>query len=316
LYDRGSMTTASRHAALTARKLTKHIYIGTTPEGANLGVIVHEDGAVAIDLPYGAHEAVQWRAEIAKLTQKPLRAVMFTSPDRFSGEALNALSTPRAKVPGYIQDQGFQALYAQLEASYPHAPELGIPFHVREQACLPELTFAEHASFVLGSRDNAQQIEITHVGGCAAGACFVTVRGNGEDSGVVFVGEHVAVDEPPVFGGGDLEKWARALTALGKARHVRTIVPGRGTLGGGEIVEGTTEFVKALRAATGRVFRKEHPSREDLAAMAPDLASAFDTRRKTRADQQMVEEQYAVRIRTGLEALFEANSRSTQAIIV
>ncbi len=306
-----------RTAPFQPRKVSKHIYVATTPEGANLGVIVHDEGAVAIDLPYGAHEAQVWRAEIAKLTAKPLRAVMITSPERFSGEALNALSNQRVKVLGFIQDQGFQTLFAQLEASYPHAPELGIPFHVREQAGLPELTFADQACFTLGGRENALHVEITHVGGCAPGACFVSVRNAaGEDMGVLFSGEHVAVDEPPVFGACDLEKWSRALAALSKSKHVKHLVPGRGPVGGPEIVEHTAEFIKQLRSSSARVLRKESAGRDEMAALAPELSAMFDTRRKTRAEQQMVEEQFSVRLRTGLEALYDGSRRVSQSIIV
>jgi alkyl sulfatase BDS1-like metallo-beta-lactamase superfamily hydrolase len=73
------------------KKLHKHIYHHTTRDGFNIGCIVGETGVVSIDLPMSADETRQWKTQLGELSARPLRAVIYTSADRVSFEAIEAL---------------------------------------------------------------------------------------------------------------------------------------------------------------------------------------------------------------------------------
>lgn len=306
-----TMTTIHKSHTLTPHKLARHIYSGITADGSNIGCVVSDDGAICIDLPHTAAETLAWRSELALLTLKPIKSVIFTSPDRFSSEALGALATGKLRMPTLLQDAGHHTLLSALEASYPHPTELGLPFHVREQAGLPEITFSDHATVTLGGSVDPIYVDVTHVGGCAPGASYVTVR----DSGILFVGDHIAVGEAPLFSAGDLDKWIKALTGLARFKNIKTVVPGRGAITNASAGEAMVEFVKSLKSAMTKFNRRDH-AREDLAALVPELAAQFEPKRRTRGDLHGAEDINTSRIRTGLEAIFDAQRKETQAIIV
>ena len=83
-------------------KLHNNIYVHTTGDGLNVGCVVDEDGAVSIDLPLNVGEALGWRDMIQTLTPKPLRTIIYTSPDRTNSDALKAL--PEATVVQWTND--------------------------------------------------------------------------------------------------------------------------------------------------------------------------------------------------------------------
>jgi glyoxylase-like metal-dependent hydrolase (beta-lactamase superfamily II) len=295
--------------AQNLKKLSKNVYMHTTHAGLNLGCIVTDEGAVSIDLPLTPQETLEWRAQINAATGKPLRAVVYTSPLRVNGECVRALYNERFPTPTLIHENGFEQLFAVLEAAHPHPPEIGLPLLVREQAGLPDMTFSDKMSFVFGSHTAPSYIDVSHVGGCAPGGAYVTLR----DSGIWFVGDHVAVDEPPMFSAGDLDAWVKALTHLPKMKGAKTIVPGRGAPGNLNIGAGTLEFVKELRVASRKISRAHH-TRDEAAKLAPELAAKFVPKRAKHHDAVMAS--YSARIQAGLEQLFDHAHRSPEAVIV
>ncbi|MCW1970827.1 MAG: hypothetical protein KIH69_022180, partial [Anaerolineae bacterium] len=170
------ITSAKPVAPLT--QLAKGIYIWQDSDNGNVGAVIGDDGFVAIDLPSTPQDTLLWRTEVAKVTDKPLRLVIFTSSTRMNGESLKALSIQRIPPPAIIQDDGWAQLYSVLEAAYPHAPETGIPLQVRADVGFPDMAFADKTTYMLNSANYGNRqpiyIDITHVGGCGPGGSYVT----------------------------------------------------------------------------------------------------------------------------------------------
>ncbi|MGQ9903294.1 MAG: hypothetical protein ACUVRU_02935 [Anaerolineae bacterium] len=253
------------------KKLQKNIYYHTTNDGMNLGCIVGDDGPVSVDLPLTPDEALDWRAQIAQLSDKPLRAIIFTSADRVSSEALAAIAPHPGplSIPSIIHDAGFAQLYAALEASQPRSPEPLTPAQLREQAVLPDITFTDSTTLVVGSA-NPLFVDVKHVGGYSPSSAIVIVR----DADLVFTGDLVTNREPPLLVSSDLDQWIAALTGFKRTFKTAKIVPGRGPVADVQAIAETLDWLKTARSAVQKLVRARK-NRRDVSAIVPKLLSAY-----------------------------------------
>lgn len=294
------------------KRLQKNIYYHTTRDGINLGCIIGDDGPISIDLPPTAEETLSWRAQIAALSEKPLRAVIFTAADRVNSEALGALAAHPGplSVPSIIHDAGFAALYAALEASQPKSPEPLTPAQLRERAVLPDITFTESTTLVVGSA-SPLFVDVRHVGGYSPGSAIVTVR----DHDVVFTGDVITSKEPPSLAQADLDRWSALLADFKRSLKTATIVPGRGPLADVEAISETLAYLKAARSAVQKLIRGRK-TRADVAALAPDLLALYALRpgrsRRGGPDISLIER----RVLLSLESLFDQLSRTDDQPVV
>lgn len=288
------------------KKLHKNVYVHTTTEGLNIGCVVGDDGAVSIDLPLNAGEALQWQAQIRELTPRPLRAIIFTSSDRVNSDALKSLAPNLGafSLPTMIQDAGFNTLYAALEAAQPRMLEPLSPVQLRERAVLPDLTFSDSATFTLGL-DDPVRIDVSNAGGYAPGSSLVVVR----DTGIIFTGDLVTSAEPPSLATANIDQWMAALSGLRRNRKMKTIVPGRGPIGDLDAVAETLNFVKSAYASVKKHVRAKRP-RENLMTLVPDLlamyANGTSKASRERASTSLSSDYgMAQRVQVGLEHLYD-----------
>ncbi|HQV69446.1 MAG TPA: hypothetical protein PLJ62_01565 [Thermoflexales bacterium] len=253
--------------------VTAHVM--TMQDGANVSLIVTDDCAIAVDLPMQASELADWRAGMSGVTNKPLRWIIFTSPERVSGDTLKLLAPvdkPAPKVigvPTIIQDAGFTQLFAALEAAQPRSPEPLSAFELRKRGILPEFTFSEKMTLAAGSQP--VNIEILHVGGVMPGSSFVFAR----EAGLVFAGDHIAIDDPPVlYANSDLDKWIDALTAIQHDKKLSILIPGRGKSHDAGAIAITLEFLKNARAGLRRLA-KAGKGRDAVASLVPGLMAIY-----------------------------------------
>lgn len=290
------------------KKLHKNVYIETTSDGLNIGCVAHEEGAVSIDLPQSAEEAVQWRDRIKELTPKPLRAIIFTAADRVNSDALKALAPKLGpfSLPSIIHDTGFQVLYAALEADQPRLLEPLSPVQLRERAVLPEVTFSDATTITLGT-ENPLRVDIAYAGGYTPGGATVAIR----DTGILFCGWLAASHEPPVVSSdGALQAWLTALTALRRNRKIKIIVPASGPTGDLQLAADTQEYLKTIRSAVRKLVRARRP-RESVIALVPELLSAYTGKSKAypRGIVSAAQaEEMARRIQSSLEHLYDSQT--------
>lgn len=279
------------------KKLARNILYHTTSDGMNIGCVLGEDAVACIDLPLDPAEARAWRVQIAEWSDKPIRAALFTAADRLNSEALAAMGAPTA----VLHDAAFA--FAQTAVSNePLALQLldqpAVPF-TREVGGTPQISFSHSMSVVLGAKQSTF-VDVTFAGGYAPDACFVTPR----DSGVVFVGDHVAASQPPNLAQGNIEQWQAVLVALKKNRAVTTMVPGRGPVGDAAAsVEQTLEY---LKVATTRVkaHLRANRNRNDMGALVPDLLALYASK-SARGKPSPNLDAMSRQVRAGLEHLYD-----------
>ncbi|MCS6846675.1 MAG: hypothetical protein RMN52_03045 [Anaerolineae bacterium] len=276
------------------KKLHKNVFYHTTAGGLNVGCVVGEDAVVCIDLPPDPAEARSWRAQVAELSDKPIRAVIFTASDRMHVESLAALGAPTA----VVHDAAFAPVAAPAELALAQPFESPAPL-VREFNGVPRLTFSDSLSVVLGVK-HVTFVDVTFQGGYSPDACFVTLR----DSGIVFVGDHVAVGQPPNLAHGNFERWQTILAALKKNRTITALVPGRGPAGEpAEAVDATLDYIKAATVRVKALVRANR-SRSEVSALVPDLMMIYAPK-IARSKSSPAYEVLAHEMRAGLEHLYD-----------
>jgi hypothetical protein len=279
------------------KKLHKNIFWQAASDNTNLGCVIGEDGIVCIDLPQDPEEARAWRTQITQFSDKPIRVVMFTSSDRLNSEALAV-----AGAPAMLHDAAFAqmtppaepAMMQMLEAAGPGMPLL------RDVGATPHVTFSQSATVVLGIKQ-PMYVDIVHQGGYSQDACFVVLRG----TGIVFVGGHAAVGQPPLLAQGNFERWQSVLVALKKNKTVTTVVPGRGAPGEpGAVADETLNYMKAATARVKALVRANR-SRSDAAALASELVSHYAPKggRTARASTNL--DAVYRQARAGLERIYD-----------
>ncbi len=277
------------------KKITKNIYYHTTRDGFNIGCIVAEDGVVSIDLPMSAEETSAWRAQMAEVSPAPVRFVIYTSADRVSFEAIDAM-----RVPVVMHEAARAQLYTPVEIASLNPFDSTVTMIAPAQNKLPELTFTESTLLALGSDKHPTLIDVVQQGGHSNGSVFVYPR----DSGVVFVGEHVAVGQPPLIAQGNFERWHEILNGLKKQKKITTVAPGRGQPGSTAIGAETINYIKLVTAKV-KAHIKAKRARNELVAMIPDLLKIYNLNDKTAAKISVNLDLVRLNVRAGLERLFD-----------
>ncbi|GIV84726.1 MAG: hypothetical protein KatS3mg052_1733 [Candidatus Roseilinea sp.] len=276
------------------KKIHKNVFYHTTAGGLNVGCVIGEDAVIYIDLPPDPAEARAWRAQVAELSDKPIRAVVFTASDRMSAESLAAVGAPTA----VMHDAAFAPSVVQAEPAPAQSFE-SPPSGARELNGAPQLTFGDSLSIVLGVK-HVTFVDVAFQGGYSPDACFVTVR----DSGIVFAGDHVAVGQPPNLAHGNFERWQAILAVLKKNRTVTTLVPGRGPAGKpAEAVDATLDYIKTATARV-KALARAHRSRSEVSALVPDLMMLYAPK-IARSKASPAYEVLAHEMRAGLEHLYD-----------
>lgn len=279
------------------KKLHKNIFWQAASDNTNLGCIIGEDGVVCIDLPQDPDEARTWRTQIAEFSDKPIRAVMFTSSDRLNSEALAVIDAP-----AILHDSAFAHMAAPLESAAVQILEPSAMPLLRDVGATPHLTFSQSATFVLGVKQTAY-VDIVHQGGYSTDASFVILRG----AGIVFTGDHVAVGQPPLLAQGHFEQWQAVLAGLKKNKAVTTVVPGRGAPGNpAAAADETLDYIKTATTRVKALVRANR-SRSDAASLASELVTIYVPKASRSANAKTATNLDAVyrQVRAGLERIYD-----------
>ena len=277
------------------KKIHTSVYDHVTRDGLNIGIILGEDGVVCVDLPMSTEETLAWKAQIRELTRLPIRSVIYTSADRVSFEAIDAMNTPVV-----VCELARVQLYTPVEVAALNQFDASVTMIAPAQNKLPELSFSDSMTILLGPEKTAPAIDVMHQGGHAPGSVFIFVR----DAGIVFVGEHVAVGQPPLIAQGNFEKWHEAISALRRNKKVVTLIPGRGQPGNTTITVETLEYIKTATSKV-RAHVRARRARNELITLIPDVLKSYGLTEKIAAKANLNLDVVRLNVRAGLERLFD-----------
>lgn len=274
------------------QKIAKDIYVESSFAGVTVGAVVTSEGLLCIDTPTQPTDARRWRLKLAQLSQTPVRFVVNLDHhrDRVLGNQwfdapviAHELTSERVRqlpelFKGGLSDAGADADLA--------TDLVGVRF------VSPQLTFTERMTLILGEHT----IHLVHRPGSAPGAIWVEFP----DAQIVFTGDTVTNDVPPLMHDSQLDEWLESLARLQKKKFpAQIVVPGRGAVTDKQGVKAMEDFLKAARRKVESLIRARR-TRAEVAAAA-DLLDYFTVPATLR-------DHYTRRLRAGLEHLYDVLS--------
>lgn len=252
------------------KKIAPNIYVSTQYPGVNVGFVVLQEGAVAVDAPTLPQDTLAWRKQIMKKAGGPILYVVLTDahPDRMLSVGLLEAPVVAARAAyerASAYTEGFRRGVVEGWARrYPGAAD----DLVRTLPVLPEVMFTESLTLHRGG----EEVTIRRVDGCSPGSSWIHFQ----ERGVLFAGDTVVVDTHPFMEATlDTKAWLNTLKSLRKARYSKTvIVPGRGPVCDQSATRPLSEYI-ALARRRARSLQAGGRARVDKAAAVTELLSYF-----------------------------------------
>ena len=275
------------------KQIAPHIYVKDNYRGVTVGCIVTDAGVICIDSPMLPADARDWRAQIARLSPKPVRFVVLTDANR-------------DRILG-VQYLG--GTVVAHEVAWEKIKSLGDAF--RQQAA--DSLAPCNADAAEDRRRLAHRLPANHVHQQAGpvpwrcpGRDPTRRRGNaGERLGSLTQAEHTVHGRPgdaersPAGGRGRPRLLARcAETSPGQEFPAKLIIPGRGSPCNKAALGPTAAYLRTMRARVQAHIRSRKP-RADLALLVSEFLGRYPV-----ADDDL--DCIQRRIRAGLDHIYDA----------
>ena len=216
------------------------IYVDTFDPGINVGFVVAEGGAIAVDAPPLPSDVLAWRETILRVAGGPVRYTILTDhrldrslSARLLGAPLVAGRSTRSRL-SEMRDQESEVLKEWAEQRGYELQIEGPPL------ALPEIA-VEGRMTIHGSRS----VVVETVAGAAPGSVWVLVP----DSSVIFAGDTVVIDNHPLLDEApDTAAWLQTLTRMRRPYFpAGRIVPGRGPVGTKVDTRPLSDYIRRAR---------------------------------------------------------------------
>jgi glyoxylase-like metal-dependent hydrolase (beta-lactamase superfamily II) len=274
------------------KEVAANIYVESGYQGVTVGAIVTGDGVICIDSPLLPSEARDWQARLAKLTNQPIRQVIYTDANRdrvLSGQYLGGAVVMHDLAHEMLESYG-DAFRQQIAESLSRcAPQDSLEIITNLHLPVPQVTFSKHMTLTHG----ASSIILQHVGGASPGSLFVLLP----DQNVLFAGDLVTVNTHPHMADADFDRWIELLKSISQ-KPPKYIIPGRGgVLARKGDLKKLLTYLRSLCTRIRSLIRSKR-SRFDTAALIQDFLPRFPVTDSEREAAQR-------RIRAGLEHAFD-----------
>ena len=272
-------------------EIAPDVYISTFYPGINVGFVVTDGGAVAVDAPPLPADARAWRKQILQTAGGPIRYAVLTDPhpDRLLGLGwLRAPVVVGTYTLRWFKEGGetlWRSVFEEWGRRQPEGKDLELPpFPSLEVAVDGRMTLHGSTPVVVGS-----------VAGASPGSIWVRLP----QQEVLFAGDTVVVGtHPRLAAASDTRAWLETLVELRRARFpARLIVPGRGPVSQKEDTRPLSEYIQQVR----RRIRSLHAGggrRADLVRLVPEFLSLFPVKEEERGWIQQ-------EVQAGLERVFD-----------
>ena len=269
------------------KQVAPQVYVEHGYHGVTVGCIVTPSGVVCIDSPTRPADAAAWRAEIARLTDQPVRFVVLTDahPDRILGlYCLGGAVVAHEATWEKIKSYGDPPRPSAADSASSHAD---VP---QAHAVLPQITFTSRLVLYHG-----MTIVIQHVGGATPGSVWVHLP----EQRVLFMGDLMACRTHPETSEGDIAAWLDLLAQVqSKSFPAQVIVPGRGSPCNKAALEPMISYLRAMRTRVQSLIRTRRP-RTDTALLVPEFLARYHVPGAEREGARQ-------RIKAGLDHLYDA----------
>lgn len=270
------------------QEIAKNVFVELDYEGANVGCILTEVGAIVIDTPMIPEEAKHWAKTVAKLTDKVIY-VFNTDHHRAHIMGNQYFEAPvLAHEAGWKEMANYKDTFIERTKNlFKKRTEIQQQFnHIR--IVKPELCFTGKLIIERGGRE----IYFVHLGGHTPATSGIFLP----DERILFTGDLVVVEEHPALGQCDSEEWLAKLRWLRRQKY-SLVVPGHGPLCNVEASEPVSEYIRAMRSKVRSQY-KAGRSKAEAAVVISQMLDLFPYRP---GEKSIIEK----RIRAGVSRVYD-----------
>lgn len=252
---------------MSIKQIAPQVYVQDGYFGVTVGCLVSGAGVLCVDCPTLPSDARDWRAQIGRITDFPVRFLALTDAHRdrivglpHLGGTVIAHEAAWDKMKGYneaVRQQVAESLLQRQPGASDVTPEWRL--------VLPQITF----TYQLGLYEMGAPVIIQHVGGGLPGSSWVHLP----EQNVLFMGNLLVSRGHPVTAEADIPAWIEALEWVQSSDFPAniTIIPGQGGLCSKSDLARMIDYLKTMRARVQALVR----SRKAKADTFPIVAELF-----------------------------------------
>ena len=275
------------------KQIAPHIYVKDNYRGVTVGCIVTDAGVICIDSPMLPADARDWRAQIAKLSPKPVRFVVLTDAnrDRILGvQYLGGTVVAHEDAWEKIKSLGDTFRQQAADSLAPCGADAAADVAADWRIALPQITFTNRLMLFHGD----VPVVIQHVGGATPGSVWVHLP----KQNVLFMGDLATPNVHPLAAEADLATWLDVLRQVqDKNFPAKLIIPGRGSPCKKVALGPTAAYLRTMRARVQAHIRSRKP-RADMALLISEFLDRYSV-----ADDDL--DCIQRRIRAGLDHIYD-----------
>jgi glyoxylase-like metal-dependent hydrolase (beta-lactamase superfamily II) len=251
------------------QEIAENVFIETDYDGINVGAVRTRRGLIAIDVPSYPRQARDWAMRLHALTPRSVHYTILT--DYHGDRILNArwLNAPViAHEATADRLRGYDKRYPQilLESLASRNPEFG-----RELSQSP----VEHASMsftkLMQLWKGGSEIQLFATPGPTAGSIGVYLP----STGVMFTGDCVVTDMPPLLAEADTAVWLQTIQQIQNwPQPIHHIVPGRGKPCSLEALTAVADYIQTMRQRLQTHIAEQRP-RDEIHSYLSDFLNQY-----------------------------------------
>lgn len=232
------------------RKLTRNAWIESRFGGLTIGALASDSDILLVDCPLRTDDVREWLSQVNALGTPRFLAMLDGYPDRVLGARV-------VDLPILAQDRTLEAVREMTDTFKGNAHPIGsesdrLKRVTGVQKAAPTITFSRSMTLHLGRR----AIRFLHRPGPHPGSTWV----HDEGEGLAFIGETVAIDDPPYLGSADLEAWLARLDELrGSEFSSHTVICARGGLVSREDINAMARFLRKAQNRVEKLLQDDDP---------------------------------------------------------
>ena len=250
-------------------EIAENVFIETAYEGVNVGAVRTRRGIIAIDVPSYPRQARDWAMRLHALTPRSVQYTILT--DYHGDRILNArwLNAPIIAHEATADKlRSYDKRYPQLllESLASRHPEYG-----RELSQTP----VEHASMsftqLMQLWKGGSEVQLFATPGPTAGSIGVYLP----DTGVLFTGDTIVTEMPPLLTEADTAVWLKTIEQLQNwSQPINHIVPGRGKPCNLDALTTVANYIQTMREQIQAHIEEKRP-REEIYAYLPQFLNRY-----------------------------------------
>lgn len=270
------------------QEIADRVFVELDYEGANVGCILTDEGAIVVDTPIIPEEARHWAETVYKLTDRVLY-LFNTDHHRAHIMGNQFIKAPiLAHEAAWKEMSNYKDTFIERTKNlFKKRPDIQKQFD-EIYITKPELCFTGRLIMQKGGRE----IHFVHLGGHTPATSGLYLP----EEKILFTGDLVVVNEHPALGQCNSEEWLERLRWLRRQKFAQ-IVPGHGPLCNVEASEPVSEYIRTMRAKV----RSQYKSGRTKAEAAVVISQMLDFFPYPQGQKSIIEK----RIRAGVSRVYD-----------